>query len=426
MPSIRAICRGNHSRNGRRAMPDSEPQNEIPNSNGSTQPEAPRRTLREVAEAAWDEVVEDAPDDDEESPIEEPVDEGGQPRDKMGRFVAKEPSEPGEADGEEPTQPRPEITAPQPPEGTTQPAQAESSEAPANWSAEHRQLFDRQPPEVKAFILERHQSMEGDYQRRVQATVPATQFVQSVAPVFNDPTVAASLQHFGLSPSQAVQEWGAVHKRMFGPDMRDRYLLLSQLAQQMGISLNPAAASQSNQPVGQRPPGLTQEELANPAIHWFADNVSQTSNAVAQLTNRLQQMEQAAAGREYAEAFQRVQWGINQLADEKGPDGQRLRPYFDDPEVAQVMTDLLRANPGRDVAQTYEQVQYMIPRIRAAISAAETAKAQAKKDAGRAAQAARSNIRGRTSPVTGPNAANGQARTLRETLEATADEIGLE
>jgi hypothetical protein len=44
----------------------------------------------------------------------------------------------------------------------------------------------------------------------------------------------------------------------------------------------------------------------------------------------------------------------------------------------------------------------------------------------RAAQQVRSNTRGRTSPVAPPPRPEGQKRSLRETLEAAADQVGLE
>jgi hypothetical protein len=392
--------------------------------NGSTEAE-PKLTLREAAEAAWDEVVENAPDDDDEAASAEPVDDGGQPRDAKGRFAARSPAEePGEAEGEEPTQPREESTAPQP-DGQTQPQPGVAAEAPANWTAEQRSMFAKLPDEAKAFVLERHGAMEGDYQRRVQSLVPATQFVQQLAPVFNDPVIAGSLQQNGLSPSQAIQEWAAMHRRAVGPDIQDRMLLLSQLAQRMGINLNPAASG-VNPPTGQRPPGLTPQELADPAIRWFADNLGQTSNAVVALRNELNSMRQNEANRQNVEAFRVTQWGINNFADEVGQDGKRLRPYFDDPQVMQVMIDLYRANPQRDLAETYNSAIWMVPHVRTAMQQAETARAQAQRDASRAAQAARSNVRGRTSPVTAPNGADQEPRGLRATLEATADDLGIE
>jgi len=407
-------------------MPGSEKLNGTAQPNGSTQPEEEDRplSLREAAEAAWDEVVEDAPDDDaavadDSLAASDGLDDQGQPRDEKGRFVSKETA-PGEADATA-TQPRDESTAPQPQDTSTQPQPGEADEAPAHWSAEHRQMFAKLPPEAKAFVAERVHATESDYQRKVQATVPAARFVESIAPAFNDPVVAGTLEQFGLSPSQAVMEWASVHKRMFGPDMRDKMLLLHQMAERMGIALNPAAVGQS--PSG-RQPGLTQAELNDPAIRWFADNVGRTSSEVQALRNEINAMRNAEANRANEAAYQQTYRNINSFADAVGQDGQRLHPHFDHPKVAKLMIDLFRADPNRDMAEAYEQAAYAVPEVRQLIAKAEAAKAQARKDADRAAQAARSNVRGRTMPVTGPNGV-AEPQGLRAVLEATADEIGI-
>src|SRR5262245_41743676 len=185
-----------------------------PNTNGA---EAPRPTLRESIEKSWEQVVDNAPD--ESLPSQQPVDSEGQPRDEKGRWVTREGYQPGEAAEPEKAPPSPErnIEAPQT-EPATQPRQGEAAAAPENWSANDREMFAMQTPEGQAFLLRRQHEMESDYQRKVQANAEAANFAQAVAPVFSDPEIALSLRQFGVTPPQAIEQWGIFHKAMANPD----------------------------------------------------------------------------------------------------------------------------------------------------------------------------------------------------------------
>ncbi len=194
-------------------------------SNGAAAPpeeqqNSQKSSLREIAEAAYDEVI----DTSEDVPEGDTSGQNERTRDNLGRFIAK----PGEAaDEQKSTQPGlDEQAAPQPADQQTpHPApkdndQGSSSEAPQNWKAEHRLMFSKQTPEAQKFLLDRHSELEGDYQRKVQATAQAAGFVHQLAPIFSDPVIAGSLQQSGLSPSDAIREWGAMHRRAMSPNLR--------------------------------------------------------------------------------------------------------------------------------------------------------------------------------------------------------------
>jgi hypothetical protein len=68
---------------------------------------------------------------------------------------------------------------------------------------------------------------------------------------------------------------------------------------------------------------------------------------------------------------------------------------------------------------------WMDPAVREEVARSEAAKRHQAEANQRAAQAARTNLRGRTAPVsTRPNGAEQATKTLRQTLEDTADELG--
>jgi len=393
-------------------------------------PAAPRKSLREVAEAAWEDVVENAPDDTDPSAAPpEGVDRGPQPRDESGRFVARPAAaEPGEADGG-PTvapQPRPaDSTAPQPAASPPQPGPAGVADgAPANWNAEDRATFAKLTPEGQAFLLRRHGEMESDYQRRVQANALSSQFVSAVAPIFQDPDIAGSLQQQGVAPIEAIVQWAQFHKRAVSPNMMDRVGLIQDLAQRVGVRIDPAAFGQPSPPGRQPSSGFSPTELADPAIRYVADYLGNTTKEVSALRQQLQSLIQGNQNWQAAEAFKVQRANVDSVATEKGADGNLVRPYFD--EVIPQITVLMRADPQMDMRAAYDTAVWMVPEIRERMAQDARAREQKVESDKRAAQAARLNVRTRTVPVVGPaGAPNGGPKGLRASIEASADEVGI-
>jgi hypothetical protein len=264
--------------------------------------------------------------------------------------------------------------------------------------------------------------MEGEFQRRVQAVGAAAQFTEALAPVFNDPVIQGSLQQTGLAPVQAIQQWAAMHKRAYHPDPRERVSLLVDIAQNLG--LDPAAIFQtSRQGAGGPPPGLSETDLQDPAIRYFAEQLAQTSNEIQAQRAELQRIRQTEQQTAQQQALKVTRWGIDSFAGEKGQDGKPLHPYFD--RVMGHIIDLYRANPQRDLQEAYNTACRMDEAVWNEIQAAQAARVTQQQANQRAASAARLNIRSRTSPVSKPNgSADGKAVSLRDTIEATAEDLG--
>ena len=140
------------------------------------------------------------------------------------------------------------------------------------------------------------------------------------------------------------------------------------------------------------------------------------------LRAELQQFKQAETQRLEQEAVNVTRGSIDAFADEKGPDGQPLRPYFD--HVVQRIIDAFRLNPNRDLNQTYEEACWADPNVRAHMLAAEQNRRSQQQSNERAKLAARSNVRGLTSPVSKPAQEKKGNGSLRDTLENSADEVG--
>jgi len=376
-----------------------------------------RKSLREIAEESYDEVLDAADDGDAGAEPEPEVDAGGPTRDARGRFAPRTPGEePGEAEPE--TAPSPDEQSAQPQDPAHPAAQARSSEPPANWSAADQEVFRKLPPEGQSFLLRRHSEMEGDYQRRVTANAAATQFTSALSPVFNDPVIAQSLRENQLSAADAIHQWASMHKRAVSPNVQDRVQLWQEIGQRLG--LDPAAVYGQSRPAQQ--PALSEQELKDPAIRYFADHVSRTVQEVQALRGQITGMQQAAAQQAHAEAAKVTRWGIDGFADEVGQDGKKLRPDFD--AVLPQIIELFTSNPNRDLREAYEQARWMNPQTRQTLIAAERNTVTRQHSDQRARQAVRTNTRGLTSPVSKPPSEPGKPKTLREQLEETADEIG--
>src|SRR4029077_12232042 len=153
--SIRATSRRLLSRNANNwwnAMPDPDQ-----TTNGATGPQS----LREVAEAAYDEVTEISESDGQEPVTEVDSGQGDRPRDKQGRWVRKD-GQPGEAAAETPPSPEIDDSTQKAAQQHPAPVTGVAAQPPSNWSAEDRANFEKLPPEGKAFLLKRHSEMEGD------------------------------------------------------------------------------------------------------------------------------------------------------------------------------------------------------------------------------------------------------------------------
>jgi len=371
--------------------------------NNSTSGDSERpQSIREVAEAAYEEVT--SPDS-EESPRE-----GGVQRDERGRFAPKE-ARTGEAEDEAPPSPEVKAEAPEPPDP------AKSNRPPDHWSAEDRAVFERLPPDAQAMLQRRYSEMEADYTRKSQANASAVQAVNQLAPIFSDPDIQRSLQEWQMHPIAAIQQWAGFHKRAVSPHVNDRAGLLIDLATQMGFDPAKLFATSQNRPPVALPPGVKDD----PAVRYLADQYGKTANEIQAIRNEVQGIRQAEQQKFEQESLKVTRQGIDQFADMKGQDGKPLRPDFD--EQLPFILELYKADPERDLAEAYETARRMNPKTWEQLVAAEKAKVHSQQSVAKAQAANRGNLRGMTAPVNKPTAKTGNG-TLRDILEASADEVG--
>jgi len=390
-------------------------------SNNGAAPSQP--SLRDIAEAAYDEIENAAPAAEEPAEsAEEPLAPDDRPRDKQGRWISKSEVPPGEAIDKprvDPAPKQPEVTGP----SATEPdpaAQARSNQAPEHWSAEDKAVFAKLPQEGQAFLLKRHGEMEAEFTRKAQASAGAVQFTQALGPVFTDQRIQSSLQQLGLNPVQAIHEWAGLHVRAMSPNQQERFSVLVDLTERMGLDPARIFTALNRSPL---PEGLAEAQLADPAVKFFADRLGQTSSELNALKNEVQS-HWARENQARAQASeQHAKQNIDQWADEVGSDGKPLRPHFN--AVLPIILDLYRANPQRNLAEAYDAACWAHPDVRKQLLAAEQHRQQSRHDVEKAKNAQRGNTRGLTSPAVKPPGPDGPSKGgLRDTIERAAEEVG--
>jgi hypothetical protein len=384
---------------------------------------SPPPSLRDIAEQAYDDLESGADEAPAEASAEEPLASDDRPRDKSGRWVAKSEAQPGEAIERPPAvdpAPKPEVSETRATEPDPAAPQARSNQVPEHWSAEDKATFAKLPAEGQTFLLKRHGEMEAEFTRKSQASAGAVQFTQSLAPVFTDRRIQSSLQQMGLNPAQAVQEWASFHVRAMSPNQQDRFNVLVDLTERMGLDPARIFSALNKSPL---PEGLAEAELKDPAVKFFADRLGQTTGELNALRSEIQQrwaaenQARAQAGEQHARS------NIDQFADENGADGKPLRPHFN--TVLPIILDLYKANPQRSLAEAYDAACWSHPEVRKQLLAAENQRVQSRHDVEKAKIAQRGNVRGLTSPAVKPPGVNGPSRgSIRDTIEQSAEEVG--
>jgi hypothetical protein len=266
-------------------------------------------------------------------------------------------------------------------------------------------------------LQRRYTEMEADYTRKSQANASAVQAVNALAPIFQDPDISRSMRDNQLHPIAAIQAWAGMHKRAVSANVNDRVDLMIELAQQMGFDPAKLFAG-SNPPPSPLPPGVKDD----PAVRYLADQHGRTAGELQALKSEIQSIRQAEAQKAEEQALSSTRWNIDRFADEKGPNGQPLRPDFD--EHLPFILELYKANPERDLTEAYDTARRMNPKTFENMVAAERVRVQSQQSVARAQAANRGNVRGLTGPVSKPTAATKGNGSLRDVLDASADEVG--
>ena len=281
-------------------------------------------------------------------------------------------------------------------------AEAAAIEAPAHWPAADREMFAKQSPEAKKWLLGRHKAMEADYTRRTQELAGTKRLQESLDEVFKP--FKQDMELAGVTMEAAIRQLVAAHAKLRSdPAGGIKWLAESYGIDLKGVTEGAAAAD----PAGESP------------------TVKALRQQVDSLTGQLKTLTGAQNDQQLNAHMSQVQ----QFAEEKDDQGKPKRPYFD--EVAQDVARLIRAaradNQAITLQEAYDSAVWANPTTRAKVLAAQDAERRAKEEADRKAKAdaakraAAANIQGEGSAAAVTPRNDG---SVRSDLEAAFASVG--
>ncbi len=282
-------------------------------------------------------------------------------------------------------------------------AEAAKLEAPVNWPAADREMFAKQTPEAKKFLLNRHKAMETDYMKKTQEIAPHRAFLGTMDELFKP--YEQEMRESGVTREQAVRELVGMHARL----KRDPVEGLKYIAEISGIDIKTLATASSADPAADSPV------------------VRELKQQLATMSNELKGLKGASSEQATNAHLQTV----TQFAEEKDAQGQLLRPYFDDValDVAAQIRIAKSKNPPETLTlqDAYDRAVHANPTTRAKVLQAADAKRKAAEEADRkkradaAKLAAGGNISGEGSASSVSLKSDG---TVRGDLEAAFADVG--
>lgn len=361
----------------------------------------------------------------EDAPSDTPTRARGQD----GKF-AKVAEQPVEA--EKPEAPPVEAEKAQtPPEDAAKP-ETKGVEAPANWSEADKTKFKAMPAEAQSFVLDRHKAMEADYTKKTQEIASFKREYGPIQEIFAPHE--AALKQSGYTPASLVQAWANVERDLMAGkgvsvvrSIVDGYKLdKAAIVRELGLASSAApGVATPPAPDGQQQAALPPE---------LAAKLQSYDQFIAQQ----QQERQQAAVAQQREAESRVMSTIDQFRGAKDAAGNLLHPHFADVEEHMTRFAIAARASGQPVPpldELYDQAVWANPSTRTSVLEAKSAAEEAQRkaaDAERAKEArakaerakkAASSVTGSPSlGQSGGRSGNGE-RSLREELEAAAEEL---
>jgi len=302
------------------------------------QPVSVEEEIASLIEAADEKVIEDEPKEvaDEEKPeVPEPGDAEDEPdEDNADEGDAEEPE-----DGADDPAGEPDTggTDTDDADVSDEPEPDPQLEAPEHWSASDREIFNNQPEAAKAFMLDRHKSMEGDYTRKSQEFASDKRqydaITDSLAPY------TAEFQQAGLDHAGAVRQLASWHDSLRSGG---RAALL-QLASMYNIDMSEAEDQEFLDP--------SVKALQNEVSQLRADSTRQTQAAQQEKQNQLLAV-------------------IQQFETETSDTGALKHPHFK--ALQDDITRLFQSGIAKDLPDAYSKALTFRPDLTARKEPAKT------------------------------------------------------
>lgn len=351
---------------------------------------------------------------------------GDRPRGADGKFIPKteagaetEGEEPDAEDGEgEPAETEEKAEKPEKPEA------ASSVEVPQHWPQADKDMVAALPSEHRAMVVERFdvfkRNIERGFTPKLERAAEVERQFGGASEIFAP--YQEALRQSGRTPSDYIRAWASVEQG---------FLAGLQDAQQGRLNERGATLVANLIRQYQVDPGVVARLLQGQAAVEGGAQQSGVASVPPELDRRLRSVETMITERAAADNAAKIssaQRQIDVFANEKDSAGNLLHPHF--ATLEQEITRLARADQDAgmplDLADLYERASYANRETRQALLASREGEVKRKAAAERkaraaAAQRASSSVTGSASGQA-PAPQSGKTRSLREELEAAANE----
>lgn len=308
----------------------------------------------------------------------------------------------------------------------------------ASWTPAQRELFKKQPPEVQEFILGRHKALEADYTRKTMALANFRKDYEPVEQIFAPHRDV--MRQRGLTPRSLIEAWTNVETKLARGEGID---VIKGLIQGYGIDRNQLGAALGfNARQAAQDPARQDEQQGDGQPYTIDKNgepvalppmVMDRLRKLDEFEQRLNQVDQfnqhiVNEGRSAQE--RRMMNQIDSFKSATDESGNLKHPHFDEIEddMATIANGMLaRGQTVPPLDELYERAVYANPTTRQSIrdtelQAAETKRANEAKAKAAAARKAGSSVTGYPSAGQAPGSTQNANRSLREELQAAANE----
>ena len=275
----------------------------------------------------------------------------------------------------------------------------EPLEAPANWPEQEKAFFNALPPQLQHAYAQRAQYMQADYTRKTQQLAQVRQNYMDLERVTQPHEQKWALN--GMNKAQAIHQLIALSD--FATDKPQEFI--KYFANLRGVNLAQLAAPQSQQ-----------EEYVDPQVAALQKQIAAVTAQVNQANQYQQQQVVAQRQQQYYQAYQATNDGIENFANQTGPDGRKLYPYFN--ALEEDMAALIESKRVSSLHEAYERAVWSNPSTRSKMlqRARSQENAQARQRVERARRAS-SSLSGGGAPSNGYAPATDDMNT-RDLLEA--------
>ena len=319
----------------------------------------PQDNISDDVAAAYDDMVKLEDDPSQDFALEGNAGEDEPERDTGGQPVEAEDGAESEAptsdDSPSSAEPKAEKDEEKPEEAK---ADTDAPEAPVHWSLADRDMFNKQTPEAREWLMGRYREMEAAHTRRSQEIAPIRNAVGQWAPYLNE---------VGISPDRAFNGLMEMEQRIRTGSNAEKIAVIRELVEQYGVEA----------------PAEGEPTQVDPAAEQLRREVNQLKAAQYHNAQSFQQqrMTQAAG---HLDGFKNAKTEAGALA----------HPYYG--EVVDTMTGIVRVQMEQgkqpDLEAAYEQACWANPVVRSKITAEQNkAKVAQKRSTGSQISGAGSN-----------------------------------